>query len=175
MRRLIGFAAVAAIAAMSAPAKAQAADVSPVAKSLFVVAIHTEKLSTPAARYELVQASQSYCEEVERVYPRNSPAEEEWINTEMKGEEARVSRVMRSAELGRRVASVFVTSCKASVAGYASHKQRALTALAYTFLRFSRDANYFAEKNGVDGKQLGFGGLSLVVEGLLVAALAEQS
>src|SRR4051812_28153679 len=78
MRIILGLAAAAALA-LPAPVLSQAVQTSPSAKALFLAAIDQDKLATPAGRDALVQATQAYCDEVGRSYPRNSPAEEEWL------------------------------------------------------------------------------------------------
>jgi len=127
-------------------------------------------------RTALVQVASDYCAEVSKIYPRNSPAEEEWLRSESNGGENRVVRVLQSAELGRRFAANFTTQCKAYASAYSATVQRrtALIGLAYTFTQFERDASLYAHKNAVDGERYGFGFLSGVTEALLLAALTTR-
>jgi hypothetical protein len=83
-------------------------------------------------------------------------------------------RAAGSAEWGRRQAKIFTDQCALWIAEYEKtpDKSRTYVGLAYTFLRFSGDAEAYAAKNNVDTVQWGFPVVPrLATEGLLIAAL----
>jgi hypothetical protein len=111
---------------------------------------------------------------VKLAYPQNSPAEDQWLDAEIKGSNERVMRALASAEMGRRQARYFTTACSNWTAQLAKVPDtwRSYVALAYAFLRFAGDAEFFAPKNNVDGGALAFGlAPRNAAEALLVAAM----
>ena len=149
------------------------APTSPATQQLLRSALQLDAMSNDKDVAGLIRAVAAYCAEVSDVYPRNTPAEDQWLASEIKGGGNRLPRVFQSAELGRRVAANFTGECKSYVSAYARPSQRrvALVGLAYTFTRFERDAAFYAPKNGVDPKRFAFGSLSAAVEAILLAAL----
>src|SRR4051812_36152313 len=50
-----------------------------VTQDLARASVDQQNLSKPAGRLALVRAAGAFCEEVGRIYPRNSPREEAWL------------------------------------------------------------------------------------------------
>lgn len=165
-------AATCALIGLSAEASAQTVP-EPV-PGLFLLTLDREALRTDAGRDALALAAASYCEEVDRRYPRNSPAEEEWLTTEIAAQGDRMLRAAQSAEFGRRATAAFTTTCNSFADAYqqGSH-QTGLIGMAYAFVRYDGDAEFYAKKNGVDARELGLAALGSAGEALIFAALME--
>ena len=157
---------------LSASPAIAATEVSPATRQLAVAVVNYTARSTDVETASLVRSAQSYCAEVAKVYPRNSPADSQWIKSEGHGGGDRPERLMQSAEFGRLLAANFTEGCAMYAANYKapSFQRTALIGLAYTFIQF-RDAPYYAVKNGVDVDRYGLATLSFTTEAFLLAAL----
>src|SRR5690606_20816969 len=105
MDRMLSKAAAAFLILMPFPVGA--VETSPTARSLLRVTLDYDELATPAGRKSLAVAARDYCAEIERDYPKTSPAEEQWLMSEINGAGDRVMRALASAEMGRRMAARF--------------------------------------------------------------------
>lgn len=136
-----------------------------------------EKMDQASVRSTLVRNVAAYCSEVDRSFPRNSPADEAWLNSEMRGDSNRVIRALGSSQRGRQKARTFVTECQSFANMYLSgnlgDKRVSMIGLALAFSRFDDDAKIYGDQNGVDGKKLGFELLSPVTDSLIYAAFME--
>jgi len=134
-------------------------------------------LKAANGRNALAVAVGRYCNDVKQAYPQNSPEEDRWLDGEAQGDEERIRRTLASPELGRRKAKYFTDACATlSVAlEREPDHSRYFVGLAYTFVMFTTDAEYFARTNRVDPERLSFGSiLHLTTESLLIAALAAE-
>jgi hypothetical protein len=139
-------------------------------------AMFVDNLATPASRAMLVNSVKNYCLEIERRYPRNSPNEDIWLDTEIDASGDRMIRVMNSPEFGRRMAANFIIDCKGYASEYSENGKKVygLIGLARNFVKFYPDAELYAKKNNMNVEDLGFGGLRLVTQFILMAALNES-
>ena len=64
------------ICILSLPQAAFAEKISNVTSRLVMANVSTENLRQPNVRLKLVEDAKTYCDEVDRVFPRNSPAED---------------------------------------------------------------------------------------------------
>lgn len=148
----------------------------PEAAQLFTAALPHDKFASESSRNAFVLAAGAYCTKVSKVWPRNSPAEDEWLRAEMAGEGERFLRAIRSVEFGRRIAWVFSVECENFVSEYRKgNESLGLVGLAYTFNRFAPDAAFHAQQNSVSSKALALGGLSFVTGSFLDAAIASMT
>lgn len=169
IRKLALFAALVGIASDAPCAQASSAT-----RDLLQVTLDNDALSSLPGRKRLIAAVGAYCAEVRALYPRNSPAEDQWLASEVTGGGDRPERAVASAEFGRRRTALFVDGCarwKAEFEIDPSHG-RAFIGLAYTFVRLIDDSTFYARKNNIDPDQLGFPfALRSGAEALLLAAL----
>lgn len=175
MRPLVCAMASAAVFLLSAPA--YSADTSEVSKLLLRATLDVDALKTSSGRSALASAAKAYCGELERDYPRNSPAEDQWLSAETRGSSERAMRAINSPEMGRRMAARFIEDCAALSQAVlaAPDSARPSAALAYTFVRYMGDAEFFAAKNGIDTEQYAFGtALRSTVEALLFSSLTAR-
>ena len=155
--------------------QAKPADTVPSVKPLAVLVTKYEGWAAPAQRSALVAAVAAYCTDIERAFPQNSPAEDQWLTAEVDAGGERLMRAVRSAEWGRRQAKNFTTACATWTAVFNTpgNSARGLTGLAHTFVRFSEDSAFYARANNLDPERLGLPCmLRMTTESLLVAALA---
>jgi len=147
---------------------------SPVTQALARAAVDRDALKTPAGRMALVITVKAYCDEVSSTYPRNSPKETEWLSSEVQAGGERMIRATRSAEWGREQVQIFVDGCASWGASFSRSldQSRSYAGLAYTFIRFSGDAEYYAPKNRIDPDHFGFGVVPrMATEALILAAI----
>ena len=83
-----------ALLLLVAPCAAYSATQDKVSESLAFAAIDPDKLNTAAARGALASAAKAYCDTVRGAYPQNSPAEDNWLDSEV---HAGGDRLMRAA------------------------------------------------------------------------------
>jgi hypothetical protein len=153
---------------------ANAAETTPATMALARAALDSKGLETAAGRKTLGLAVRGYCDDVRRVYPQNSPQEDFWLDGEIRGSGERFSRVLASPEWGRRQAKLFTEGCAMWSAALEKgpDRSRYFVGLAYQFVRFATDAEFFAKKNGIDPGLLGIPPtLRFATEALLAAAL----
>jgi len=154
------------------------ADLAPSVQPLAALVVKHEGWGLPVRRMALVTAVAAYCADVERIFPQNSPAEDQWLKAEVDAGGERLMRAVRSAEWGRRQAKNFTTACAAWVPVFKvpGNSARALTGLAHAFVRFSEDSASYARANDLDPERLGLPYmLRMTTESLLTAALATPS
>lgn len=110
-------------------------------------------------RKALTLAIKNYCNEIDRIYPRNTPQEDQWLDNEIAGEAERLMRAASSAEYGRRLARNFTAGCVKMTGNIEREPNRPFNyiALAWEFSRFTSDAAFFARKNKIDPDMYGFG------------------
>lgn len=146
-------------------------------KAMIIASLSQDNMAEAAKRLELVDAIGAYCQSLERAFPKNSPAENAWLQGEMGGEPDRMMRAVESPEAARRQAEAFVISCTSNARAYSAggNRPKVLVALALTFNRFQYEAADAARKNNVDVDRYGFRSLRFVTTALLVAALLEPS
>ncbi len=178
MHRSLKLLVSAALLAHLAIGNAFGAEWSEPANRLITQAITSQdKMDEAGVRSTLVRNVAAYCSEVDRSFPRNSPADEAWLNSEMKGDSNRAIRALGSPQRGRQKARTFVTECQGFANTYLSgtykDKRVSMIGLALTFSRFDDDAKLYGDQNGVDGKKLGFELLSPVTDSLIYAAFME--
>ncbi len=155
----------------------QAASLSTSTVELLRATSNNEQLKSPERRQSLAAKVKAYCEEIEDVYPRNSPAEEQWLDNEIKSGGDRVSRVLSSPEFGRRQAKLFTDGCMQWSLALEEHSDRSryYVGLAYVFLKFSTDAEFLAKKNALNPENFGLSYIPRsVAEALLLAALLSE-
>ncbi len=148
------------------------------ALELAKVAFMKSDLESLAGRTKLVSAVREYCSEIERVYPQNSPAEEQWLRNELRGGGDRFIRALASAEWGRSEAKLFTDQCGKWSAAFEGEpdRPRYYVGLAYEFMRFDGDAENFARMNNIDPEEFNFGvTLSSTSEALVLAALSAEN
>ena len=164
-----------AVVAFAIPVSVQAgAPSSPATQALALAAIDRDALNTPVGRTALAVAAKAYCDEVSSIYPRNSPKEDEWLSSEVRAGGERMLRATRSAEWGREQVQIFVDGCAnwSASLSRAPDQSRSFAGLAYTFIRFSGDAEFYAPKNQIDPDRFGFGVVPrMATEGLILAAI----
>jgi hypothetical protein len=149
---------------------------SPIVSRLISASLPKSQFAKSQDRSALVQAVVDYCSEVGKVYPRNSPAEDEWLNAELLAGGSRTERALASAELGRRKAANFVTECHGFTSAYHSGRRTfGMVGLAQAFNKFHIDAEFMAKKNRVNPDGVGLGLLTVALDGLLSAALYEAA
>lgn len=154
-------------------APAHAMELAPSASSLFEAASNRDALATEDGRSKLVTAVYNYCSDLDRAYPTNSPAEDQWLDGEVHGGGDRTTRALASAELGRRQANAFTKSCiSISRLQKRPASARDFTALGFFFVQFMKDSAYYARKNNVNPEKYGFDIiLHSAVEALLWSSL----
>lgn len=116
-------------------------------------------LNDPDQQREVVAVVGRYCAALQQRYPTNSPAEDQWLEREMGGGGERLIRALASAEFGRRDAAMFTANCISMTEAfemYPDARPNILFALIGSIARYSPDAEYHAESNGLDGDAWGF-------------------
>ncbi|MCL4671685.1 MAG: hypothetical protein KJZ64_01840 [Sphingomonadaceae bacterium] len=178
MQRLLLTAMSLAMLCLAAPRQAVAAEWSNAADQLVSAAI-SGNMREPADRRNLVQAALTYCDEVEIAFPRNSPADDRWLDGEIAAGGERAGRTLMSAEFGRRKAQAFVRDCKSSAIGYLNdgheHRTIAIIALAKAFADFDTDTEYYATSNGVNADRFSFLFIDTIADSLINASLYEAA
>ncbi|RYG56297.1 MAG: hypothetical protein EON56_04375 [Alphaproteobacteria bacterium] len=130
-------------------------------------------MNTADGRVALASAVKSYCEEISRVYPQNSPAENAWLDKELRSGGERAMRAIDTSERGRQRAKVFTDGCRDWSAALSKEpdRPRYYVGLAYEFSRFAGDAAYFAKKDSIDADLYAFVILDDAAQALMLAAL----
>ena len=148
----MAFKLIIAIILCGVSARTDAAEISVGTRELAKATLNQEVLATPSGRSALLKAVNAYCKEIQAIDPRNSPSEDQWVDGEISGAGNRIEKVLSSAELGRRIAKNFSDNCVTSSDWALKRPDRTLYVISLThdFIRFSRDATYFAKKNGVN-------------------------
>ncbi len=136
----------------------------------------SDNFKSQKSRDELVEAAGNYCADIEKAMPRNSPAEERWLDAEIKGDWPRVERALISPEWRRRASATFVDDCKAFVSIYRMPGQetRALVGLALTYSRFGQEAVEAFKVNKVNADSLLPAIIKWQVDRFLYASLASM-
>ena len=121
-------------------------------QNLLQASLNQANLDTQEGRLSLVKSVNQYCSELQKAYPTNSPAEDQWLSREIAGGGDRPYKVISTAEFGRRTAKVFIDECLRSSewAEKAPDKTIYLIVLTHVFAKYSGDAALYAKRNGVD-------------------------
>jgi len=169
LRWVFQFALVAIFPAISVAA--QTRDIQPEVRALAEYTVFFEEFEQTDKREGLIRALQAYCAGLERVFPKNSPSEEAWLSGEMQSSDyGRITRVVESAEWGRRMASNFLVTCSGFTDNYLKFPEQrtvSLFVLIEATAKFHGDAPIYARKNGVDPDRWGF-----IVLGSTIRALS---
>lgn len=166
------FAGIVLLLGISQPAQAQTAR--PEAARLFMLSVDRNALRLENGRTALVEAASAYCELVDQQFPRNSPAEEEWLSGEVQGGGDRPLRALNSPEFARRATAAFTSTCRSYVEEYRrGGRQAGLIGLAYAFVRYQGGAEAYASRNNIDAAELGVVALEDAGTALVFAALME--
>lgn len=169
LKTLVAVAFCVALQPVSASAKAR-----PAASALLTSALDRKAMATEGGRSALVSATANYCNDLDKAFPRNSPSEDAWLDREFAAGTERLFRAINSAEYSRRQAAEFVSSCLAASAAYREgRRQLGLNLLVYAFARFDGDAAVHAQRNSVAPDDYALPIMSVPLEGLAFAALAE--
>lgn len=140
----------------------------------------TGVIDTESKRDEMVTRVRKYCEFVDREFPRNSPAEEHWLDQETEAGTDRFFRAVASPEWGRRMTDYFVKECFAFSDAYklsatSAQKEWALIMLAHTFVKRKDDLEDALKSNGIDDEKFGFFVLDSIAQKVLEMAALEVS
>ena len=171
---MIRQAIMAACFSVCAISAAVRADFAPASKALFMDALDSKLTTTPQGRAKLASDADVYCAFIEHDFPRNSPAEDQWLDGEIAGGSDRMLRAIGSTEFGRRRAAVFVSDCKlfGNLLRAKPDSSKGFAGLAFAFVRFSGDAEDAARQNKLDAQFYGFPVMHDATEAFLRAALA---
>lgn len=168
-KALVGVALCMSLQSVSALAKAR-----PSASALLTSALSQKALTAANNRSALVSAAADYCNDLDRVFPRNSPTEDAWLDREFAAGTERFLRATNSAEYSRRQAAIFISSCLSASAAYSDgRRQLGLNMLVYAFARFDGDAAIHAQRNSISPDDYALNIMSVMLEGLAYAALTE--
>ena len=157
----MAFKLIVAIILCVVSARTNAAEISVGTRELSKSVFNQEVFATPSGRSALLKAVNAYCKEMQAIYPRNSPSEDQWLDGETSGASNRIEKVLLSAELGRRMTKNFSDSCVATSDWALKRPDRTFYVISLTldFIRFSTDATYYAKKNGVNPETYSLGHL----------------
>ena len=157
MKTIAATLALSLIAASAYSRPLPASELSAVFKSL----VEASSLSSesPEARLKLVRAVESYCREIQRAFPTNSPSEDAWIESERAGSTDRLARLIQSPEWARMRTSQFTSGClhysRIYIKGSKEERILGLAGISAEMIRWSPNAKYFAELNNIDAKMYG--------------------
>jgi hypothetical protein len=134
----------------------------------------------PGYQTSAIIALQNYCQALGNAFPKNSPAEERWLDDELTGDNQRLMRALNSAEMGRRQTDAFIRDCKTATSTYLQsdgNKAQSIFMLIFSISRFhAEERSRWAQQNGLDPQYWGFNILSLSVSKLsLLGASMSQS
>ena len=168
-KALVAVALCISLQSVSALAKAR-----PSASALLTLALNQKSLTAANNRSALVAAAADYCNDLDRIFPRNSPTEDAWLDREFAAGTERLLRATNSAEFSRRQAAIFISSClSASDAYNDGRRQLGLNLLVYALARFDGDAAIHAQRNSIAPEDYNLPIMSVILEGISFAALTE--
>lgn len=106
-----------------------------------------------AERLNLVAAFERYCGELKKVFPTNSPSEDDWIWREIEGSSDRAFRALASKEWAKFEAEKFTSRCLEATQIYKEKPEfrtHAIFLLIEAASNYAPDAERGARLNGVD-------------------------
>ena len=142
------------IVTVSAPLLAQANDET---RDLVRAATRFDEMESQDARTGLIDSAEAYCTALEREFPKNSPAEDEWLDDELRGAGNRPRNALGSVEMVRRIASNFTGECLffVSVARVDPNSPKGFVGLAMAFDKADGNLHTRADDVGVNPETFG--------------------
>ena len=156
----------------SSAAFAQASDE---VKNLLLASDKTGEMENAEVRKDLLDSAEAYCVAIEHEFPKNSPTEDEWLNSELRGTGNRACNAIASVEMVRRMAANLTGECLffVNMARLEPNSAKGFIGLAIAFDKADGNLHQRAEEIGVDPEKFGFEFiLGIATSGFLRAAYA---